>query len=77
MKHRRQPSQRRTNPPVRLRDLPDVFGVAEFCAVLGISERTFYRLRAHGCLPVRPLKLRSAAIRFSNTAVQQFLAGSR
>jgi predicted DNA-binding transcriptional regulator AlpA len=62
----------------RLAELPDVFGVREFCGVLGISERTFYRLKAHGCLPVRPLKLRtSSAIRFSNQAVRRFVMGSR
>jgi predicted DNA-binding transcriptional regulator AlpA len=62
---------------MRLSDLPDVFGVREFCAVLHISERQFYRLKAHGCLPVRPLKVRGAAIRFSNESVRRFVCGSR
>lgn len=75
MKQAKQPSQRRANPPVRLSDLPDVLTVGQVCAVLQISERTFYRERQHGAFPIRPLKLRSSAIRFSNEAVRQFVAG--
>lgn len=84
MKQRRQPPRasaqqplRDQHGPPRLADLPDVFGVPEFCAVLGISETTFYRLKRHGSLPVRPLPLRSSAIRFSNEAVRAFLLMGR
>jgi predicted DNA-binding transcriptional regulator AlpA len=77
MKAARQSRQQSPDASVRLSDLPDVIGVREYCAVLHISERQFYRLKRHGCLPVRPLKLRGAAIRFSNEAVRRFVCGSR
>lgn len=56
---------------IRLTDCGDTLSIAEICGVLGMSQREFYRRRAHGAFPIQPL--RGMPNRFSKTAVQKYL----
>lgn len=61
----------------RLCDLPDVLTVPQFCAVMQISEPSFWVMKRHNALPVKPLKLKARRVLFSNASVQAFLSGNQ
>lgn len=56
--------------PISLEDLPDIFGVSEYCRYFGISRSQFFVWRRHGVLPVRPVKLPGRVLRFRKSDVE-------
>lgn len=63
--------------PPRLSELPDVLNVKQYCAVLHISEPHFWVMKRHDALPVKPLKMKTRKVLFSNQQVQDFVNGRR
>lgn len=64
-------TSRRQHRALRLEECGDTLGVVELCGVLGIGRSEFYRMKAHRCLPVKPLpQMRN---RFSAIQVRRFL----
>lgn len=60
-------------PTLRLSDCGDTLSIGEFCNVIGISQRTYYHLKAHHITLVPTLPYLH---RFSKAAVQAFLDGN-
>lgn len=60
-------------PTLRLSDCGDTLSIAELCGVLGISQRHYYQLKAHGITLVPTLPYLH---RFSKATVQAFLDGN-
>ena len=59
--------------PLRLSDCGDVLRIPHLCAVLGISQSEYYKLKAHGAFPIQPLPSLGGAVRYSKVAVQRYL----
>jgi len=57
-------------PILRLSDCGDTLSLTELCLVLGISQRKYYELQAHGITLVPKLPYLH---RFSKVKVQEFL----